>query len=147
MPAPRRTTKLEVLRGLVDRVVFHNEDNGYCILKIVPEGKQDVVSLIGKAPRVVAGEVFEARGVWEPNRDFGPQFKADELKLRRPNSLGGIERYLGSGLIEGIGPKYAKRIVEKFGPRSSTSSRTSLRSSKTSRAWAKNAASRFASRG
>ncbi|MEZ5385580.1 MAG: ATP-dependent RecD-like DNA helicase [Prosthecobacter sp.] len=117
MPAPRRTTKPEVLHGLVDRVVFHNEDNGYCILKVVPEGKQDVVSLIGKAPRVVAGEEFEARGVWEPNRDFGPQFKADELKLRRPDSLSGIERYLGSGLIEGIGPKYAKRIVEKFGPK------------------------------
>ncbi len=117
MPAPRNATKPEVLRGLVERVVFHNEDNGYCILKIVPEGKRDVVSLIGKAPRVVAGEEFEAKGIWEPNRDFGPQFKADALKLTRPNSLAGIERYLGSGLIEGIGPKYAKRMVEKFGPK------------------------------
>jgi exodeoxyribonuclease V alpha subunit len=117
MPAPRNTPKSEVLRGLVDRVVFHNEDNGYCILKIVPEGRRDVVSLIGKAPRVVAGEEFEAKGIWEPNRDFGPQFKADALKLRRPDSLAGIERYLGSGLIEGIGPKYAKRMVEKFGPK------------------------------
>ena len=117
MPPPRNATKPEVLRGLVDRVVFHNEDNGYCILKIVPAGRQDVVSLIGKAPRVVAGEEFEARGVWEPNRDFGPQFKAEALKLKRPDSLAGIERYLGSGLIEGIGPKYAKRMVEKFGPK------------------------------
>ncbi len=117
MPAPRTTSKPEVLRGLVDRVVFHNEDNGYCILKIVPAGRQEVVSLIGKAPRVVAGEEFEATGVWEPNRDFGPQFKADALKLKRPDSLAGIERYLGSGLIEGIGPKYAKRMVEKFGPK------------------------------
>lgn len=117
MPPPRNTSKAEALRGLVDRVVFHNEENGYCILKVVPEGKRDVVSLLGKAPRVVAGEEFEARGVWEPNRDFGPQFKADELKLKRPDSLGGIERYLGSGLIEGIGEKYAKRIVEKFGPK------------------------------
>ncbi len=117
MPPPRNTTKSQVLRGLVDRVVFHNEDNGFCILKVVPQGKSDVVSLIGKAPRVVAGEEFEARGVWEPNRDFGPQFKADELSLKRPDSLAGIERYLGSGLIEGIGPKYAKRMVEKFGPK------------------------------
>ncbi len=117
MPLPRNTRKTEVLRGLVDRVVFHNEDTGYCILKVVPEGRQEMVGLIGKAPRVVAGEEFEARGVWEPNRDFGPQFKADELKLRRPDSLNGIERYLGSGLIEGIGGKYAKRIVEKFGPK------------------------------
>jgi len=117
MPPPRNTTKAEVLRGLVDRVVFHNEDNGFCILKVVPQGRSDVVSLIGKAPRVVAGEELEARGVWEPNRDFGPQFKADELSLKRPDSLAGIERYLGSGLIEGIGPKYAKRMVEKFGPK------------------------------
>jgi len=117
MPLPRNTRKAEVLRGLVDRVVFHNEDNGYCILKVVPQGRQEVVGLIGRAPRVVAGEEFEARGLWEPNRDFGPQFKADELKLKRPDLLDGIERYLGSGLIEGIGGKYAKRIVEKFGPK------------------------------
>ena len=117
MPAPRNRAKPEVLRGLVDRVVFHNEENGFCILKVVPAGRQDMVSLIGKAPRVVAGEEFEARGVWEPNRDFGPQFKSDELKLRRPDSLSGIERYLGSGLIKGIGPAHAKRIVEKFGPK------------------------------
>ncbi|MFN7560177.1 MAG: ATP-dependent RecD-like DNA helicase [Prosthecobacter sp.] len=117
MPPPRPTTKAETLRGLVERVVFHNEENGFCILKIIPDGKTGTASLLGKAPRVVAGEEFEARGVWEPNRDFGPQFKADDLKLKRPDSLGGIERYLGSGLIKGIGPAHAKRIVEKFGPK------------------------------
>jgi exodeoxyribonuclease V alpha subunit len=115
MPPPRNTAKAEVLRGLVERVVFHNEENGFCILKIIPDGKTGTASLLGKAPRVVAGEEFEARGVWEPNRDFGPQFKADDLKLKRPDSLGGMERYLGSGLIKGIGPAHAKRIVEKFG--------------------------------
>ena len=114
---PAQSRKNAILRGLVDRVVFHNEDNGYCILKVVPEGQRETVSLIGKAPRVVAGEEFEARGTWEANRDFGAQFKADELKLRKPDSLHGIERYLGSGLIDGIGPAYAKRIVEKFGPK------------------------------
>lgn len=117
MPASHFNSRIEVIRGLVERVVFHNEENGYCILKIVPDGKTGMASLIGKAPRVVAGEEFEARGIWEPNRDFGPQFKANELKLKRPDSLGGMERYLGSGLIEGIGEKYAKRIVEKFGPK------------------------------
>lgn len=117
MPPPRNTTQAEVLRGLVERVVFHNEENGFCILKIIPDGKTSPASLLGKAPRVVAGEEFEARGVWEPNRDFGPQFKADDLKLKRPDSLGGMERYLGSGLIKGIGPAHAKRIVEKFGPK------------------------------
>ena len=60
MPPPRNTAKAEVLRGLVERVVFHNEENGFCILKIIPDGKTGTASLLGKAPRVVAGEEFEA---------------------------------------------------------------------------------------
>ncbi|MCA1963011.1 MAG: ATP-dependent RecD-like DNA helicase, partial [Prosthecobacter sp.] len=105
------------LHGLVERVAFHAEDTGYCILKVLPQGAPEVVTLIGKAPRVVAGEQFEATGVWESTRDYGRQFKADTLKLTRPSHVEGMERYLGSGLIEGIGPAYAKRLVEKFGPR------------------------------
>ncbi len=108
-PAP------ETLRGLVERVVYHTEETGYCILKVLPQGRREAVSLIGKAPRVVAGEQFEAEGVWEPTRDYGPQFKASALRLTRPDSETGIEKYLGSGLIEGIGPAYAKRLLKKFG--------------------------------
>ena len=99
----------------MERVVFHTEDTGYCILKVQPEGGRETVSVIGKAPRVVAGEQVEAQGKWEKSTEFGRQFKADALKLSRPDSLIGIERYLGSGLIDGIGPKYAKRMIEKFG--------------------------------
>lgn len=109
-PAPTET-----LRGLVERVVYHTEDTGYCILKVIPQGRREAVSLIGKSPRVVAGEQFEAEGRWEATRDYGQQFKADTLKLTRPDSSEGIEKYLGSGLIEGIGPAYAKRLVKKFG--------------------------------
>ncbi|MDZ4288902.1 MAG: ATP-dependent RecD-like DNA helicase [Prosthecobacter sp.] len=109
------SAKPERLSGLVERVVFHTEETGYCILKVLPDGRREPVSLIGKAPRVVAGEQFEAEGKWESTRDYGPQFKADVLKLQRPDSLAGIEKYLGSGLIEGIGPAYAKRLIAKFG--------------------------------
>jgi exodeoxyribonuclease V alpha subunit len=105
------------LHGLVERVTYHTEETGYCVLKVIPEGKRESVSLIGKAPRVVAGEQFEAIGKWESTRDYGQQFKADTLKLTRPDSAAGIERYLGSGLIEGIGPAYAKRLLAKFGKR------------------------------
>ncbi|MEQ1749393.1 MAG: ATP-dependent RecD-like DNA helicase [Prosthecobacter sp.] len=105
------------LHGLVERVVYHTEDTGYCILKVLPNGKRETVSLIGKAPRVVAGEQFEAVGKWESTRDYGQQFKSESLKLTRPDSAAGIERYLGSGLIEGIGPAYAKRLLAKFGKR------------------------------
>ena len=103
------------LRGLVERVTFHNEENGFCILKVRPDGEREAVGLIGNAPRVVAGERCEAEGRWEQSAEFGQQFKADSLRLTPPDSLAGIERYLGSGLIDGIGPKYAKRLVEKFG--------------------------------
>ncbi len=114
MPLPSSSTSL---RGLVERVVYHSEETGYCILKVLPEGRSEPLSLIGKAPSVVAGEQFEATGAWESTRDYGMQFKADTLKLSRPGSREGIERYLGSGLIEGIGPSYARRMVEKFGAR------------------------------
>ncbi len=110
MPAPTQS-----LRGIVERVLFHAEDTGYCILKVQPSGSRDVVSLIGKAPRAVAGEQVEATGKWEQNAEFGRQFKAEAMKLTRPDSIDGIERYLGSGLIEGIGEAYAKRLVKKFG--------------------------------
>ena len=110
--APGKTI---TLRGTVERVVFHTEETGYSILKVLPEGSREVVSLIGKAPRVVAGEQLEARGQWEHRGDFGRQFKAEDLRLTRPATLAGMERYLGSGLIEGIGPKYAERVIARFG--------------------------------
>ena len=109
--------KPDVLRGVVERVTFHNDDTGYCILKVQPDKKRDLVTLMGKVPRVVAGERFEAEGKWEQHRDFGAQFRADVLRLAPPDSAEGMERYLGSGLIEGIGPAYAKRLLSKFGPK------------------------------
>lgn len=115
--SPKSSASNSTLHGFVERVVYHNEDTGYCILKVLPEGKREPVSLIGKAPRVVAGEQFEAAGQWESTRDYGQQFKADSLKLKRPDSEMAIERYLGSGLIDGIGPAYAKRLLAKFGKR------------------------------
>lgn len=115
MPADSPPDAPETLRGIVERVVFHTEETGYCVLKVLPEGRREPVGLTGKAPRVVAGEQFEATGRWESTRDYGQQFKADSLKLSRPDSRAAMERYLGSGLIDGIGPAYAKRLVAKFG--------------------------------
>jgi exodeoxyribonuclease V alpha subunit len=112
-PAPAAP---DVLRGTVERVTFHSEDTGYCILKVLPEGRaRQVVTVIGNAPHVVPGEHLEATGAWEQTRDYGAQFKAARLTLKRPDTLDGLERYLGSGLIDGIGPAYARRIIEKFG--------------------------------
>lgn len=115
MPDAERRTPAEILRGRVERVLYHTEDTGYCILKVLPEGAREPVGLVGRTPRVVAGEAFEACGHWQSSRDYGRQFKADSLKLEKPDSPEGIERYLGSGLVEGIGPAYAKRLVARFG--------------------------------
>ncbi len=117
MSIPSEPAKPETLRGLVERVMFHTEDTGYCILKVVPDKKREQITLLGRAPRVVAGERFEAEGHWETDRTFGPQFRAEALRLAPPDSEEGMERYLGSGLIEGIGPAYAKRLLERFGPK------------------------------
>jgi len=103
------------LHGTVARVTFHTEETGYCILKVIPRGKSAEVTVVGKAPRVVAGEIVQAEGAWIEDRVHGRQFKADNLRLSPPDSNDGLVRYLGSGLIEGIGPKYAKRIIQKFG--------------------------------
>ncbi len=116
MPSPSRAPRSPAtFRGVVQRVTFHNEDSGYSILKVKPERGGEVLTVLGNAPRVVAGESIEAEGEWIENAEYGRQFKASALKLSQPESVDGLERYLGSGLIEGIGPKYAKRIVDKFG--------------------------------
>lgn len=105
----------ETLRGTVVRVTFHNEESGYCVLRVLPAGRREDVTVIGRTPRVVEGEGLEAEGAWVQDRDHGRQFKAEALRLSPPDSEDGMARYLGSGLIEGIGPKYARRLIEKFG--------------------------------
>ena len=99
----------------MERVTFHTEETGYCVLKVKPDQARELVTVVGKTPRVVAGERIEAEGAWTENAEFGRQLKADSIKLARPESTEGLVRYLGSGLIDGIGPKYATRIVAKFG--------------------------------
>lgn len=106
----------DALAGLVERVTFFNEENGFCILKVRVRGHHDVVAVIGSAPAVSPGEWIEARGRWIQDREFGRQFKADLLNVTPPDSPEGIERYLASGLVKGVGPVYAKKLVARFGP-------------------------------
>lgn len=100
---------------MVERVTHHNDIDGYAILKIQPDKRGEIVTVTGNVPRVVPGERIDAHGQWINNPEYGRQFKASTIHLSPPDSLQGLERYLGSGLIDGIGPKYAKRIVRKFG--------------------------------
>jgi exodeoxyribonuclease V alpha subunit len=105
----------EPLSGVVERITFHNLDNGYVVLKVRAAKQRDLVTVVGSLPSVVSGEYIEARGSWVTDRTHGLQFKADELRTTPPHTAEGITKYLGSGLIKGIGPTYAKRIVEVFG--------------------------------
>ena len=104
----------ENLAGLVERVTFHNEDNGFCVLRLKARGQRDLITVIGHAATISAGEWVQAAGTWTNDRTHGLQFRAAFLKATPPTTLDGIERYLGSGMIRGIGPTYAKRLVIAF---------------------------------
>ena len=110
---PDSTT--EVLSGLVERVTFHSEESGFCVLRVKARGHRDLVTTVGHAAMISAGEWITASGVWLNDRNHGLQFKAHFLKTSAPSSIEGIEKYLGSGMIKGIGPVYAKRLVKMFG--------------------------------
>lgn len=105
----------DALSGQVERVTFHNEETGFCVLKVKVRGRKDPVAVLGTLPSVVAGEWITAQGTWERDRDHGVQLRAARLKTQPPTSLEGIEKYLGSGMIKGIGPVYATKLVKKFG--------------------------------
>jgi exodeoxyribonuclease V alpha subunit len=106
---------LETLAGSVERVTFHNPENGFAVLKVHARGKRDLVTVVGHTPAVAAGEWITASGLWISDRTHGLQFKAEVLKTTPPTGAEGIEKYLASGQMRGIGPAMAKRIVAAFG--------------------------------
>src|ERR1700752_3616889 len=111
---PQPTTQ-EVLAGPVERVTFHNDESGFCVLRIKARGHRDLVTVIGHAAIISAGEWITASGEWVNDSTHGPQFKAHSLRTSPPTSFDGIEKYLGSGMILGIGPLYAHKLVRAFG--------------------------------
>jgi exodeoxyribonuclease V alpha subunit len=105
----------EVLAGLVERVTYHNAENGFCVLRARARGHRDVVTVVGHAAAISVGEWIMASGQWVNDRTHGQQFKARFLRTSAPTSVDGIERYLSSGMIRGVGPVYAKKLVRAFG--------------------------------
>src|ERR1700737_3091917 len=93
---------------------FHNADNGFCVLRIKARGHRDLITVLGAAPSIAAGEYIQASGTWENHREHGLQFRATFLRVTAPTSAEGMEKYLGSGLIRGIGPTFAQRLVSAF---------------------------------
>ncbi|WP_207539526.1 SF1B family DNA helicase RecD2 [Sabulicella rubraurantiaca] len=105
----------EALAGLVERVTYHNAENGFCVLRLKARGHRDLLTVVGHAASISAGEWVQVSGSWVTDRTHGLQFRANFLKASQPTTLEGIEKYLGSGMIRGIGPVYAKKLVRAFG--------------------------------
>ena len=106
---------MESISGLVERVTFHSQETGFAVLRVKVRGQRDLVTVVGATPSIHAGEWIQSEGVWAQDRDHGLQFKSDSIRVTAPSSREGIEKYLGSGLIKGIGPVYAKKLVAHFG--------------------------------
>ena len=105
----------QALAGTVERVTFHSAESGFCVLR-VKAGRRDLTTVVGHAASINAGEWVEARGAWVQDRTHGLQFRAETLQASLPGTEEGIERYLASGLIRGVGPVYARKLVRFFGP-------------------------------
>ena len=106
---------MEHLRCVVERITYQNADNGYTVLKCAVKNYSDLVTVVGTMPDTHVGSVLSLEGMWKMDAKYGRQFSAEKFEETLPATVYGIEKYLGSGLVKGVGPKFAKRIVEKFG--------------------------------
>ncbi|RKX45559.1 MAG: ATP-dependent RecD-like DNA helicase [Verrucomicrobia bacterium] len=106
---------MQKLDGQIERVVFRNEENGFCVLRVKVRGHKELVTVTGTVPTINSGEWMTADGEWFTDPRHGPQFKAEQMRMSKPDTLEGIEKYLASGLIKGIGKEYAARLVKTFG--------------------------------
>ena len=115
MPSPATQTDREVLAGIVERVTFHSVETGFCVLRVKARGHRDLATIVGHAATISAGEWITASGDWVNDRTHGQQFKARFMRTSAPSSVEGIQKYLSSGMIRGIGPSYASKMVKAFG--------------------------------
>jgi exodeoxyribonuclease V alpha subunit len=106
---------MDFLDGLVERITFYNEENGYTVLRLSARGHPDLVTVVGNLPEITPGESLRLQGQWITNTQYGKQFRAEKCEQVLPATIEGLKKYLGSGLIKGVGPVTASRIVKKFG--------------------------------
>lgn len=106
---------MEKLRCVVERITYHNEQNGYTVIRCRAKGFGDLVTVVGLMPEIHVGSVLQLEGNWKVDAKYGRQFSLERFEETLPATVYGIEKYLGSGLIRGIGPKFARRIVQTFG--------------------------------
>jgi exodeoxyribonuclease V alpha subunit len=110
-PVPRNHRSATRLSGLVERITFRNEETGFGVLRVRSPDHDELVAIIGPVAIASTGEFVIADGVWKRDRNHGFQFQAETIATSRPTTPEGIELYLGSGIIRGIGPVWARRLV------------------------------------
>lgn len=106
---------MQKLRCVVERITYQNPENGYSVMRVKVKGYNDLVTLVGNLLEVPAGSVLLCEGDWKVDKRYGNQFVAESWEEVMPATIYGIEKYLGSGLVKGIGPKFAQLIVSRFG--------------------------------
>ncbi|MBW2502546.1 MAG: ATP-dependent RecD-like DNA helicase [Deltaproteobacteria bacterium] len=115
-PEPGQEEPTASIEGILDRITFQNEENGYTVARLLDSGREKkTVTVVGFLSGVPVGSTLSLTGTWINDSRYGRQFKLLSYEIIKPNTINGIERYLGSGLIRGIGPAYAARIVGRFG--------------------------------
>jgi exodeoxyribonuclease V alpha subunit len=105
----------EQLQGVVERLTYHAEDSGYSVARLKAPRSRELITIVGSFPNIQAGQTLQLSGFWRDHPKFGSQFQVTQYRETKPATLTGIEKYLGSGLIKGVGPVTAKRIVAHFG--------------------------------
>ncbi|MEO5821032.1 MAG: ATP-dependent RecD-like DNA helicase [Vicinamibacteraceae bacterium] len=109
------TADRELVSGVVERITYHDQESGFAVLRVRAPGVADLTTVVGRMPAIASGEAIQAGGVWVRDRTHGMQFQAAWVRTAAPTSSEGLEKYLASGLLKGIGPHFAKRLVAAFG--------------------------------
>lgn len=115
-PSPPPPRPYITLQGTLERITYVNEENNYVVARLEIPGRRDLLTIVGNLVSVNPGETLRLQGEWVTHRRYGEQFRVDRYETIRPATAAAIEKYLGSGLIKGIGPVFARRLVEAFGP-------------------------------
>jgi exodeoxyribonuclease V alpha subunit len=101
--------------GLLEKITYYNQENDFLVAKLQEKGKRGLTTIVGRLAGMNPGESLKLTGEWVYNKKFGEQFKVESYEMTAPSTVHGIQKYLGSGLIKGIGPLMAERIVDQFG--------------------------------
>ncbi len=106
---------MSIIHGLLERISYHNEENDFVVAKLREKDKKELTTIVGNLSGINPGESLKVTGKWVHNKRFGEQFQVERFEVTVPATIHGIQKYLASGLIKGIGPIMSERIVEKFG--------------------------------